>query len=73
LYDFQGQVRRIQLKRRDDGAQHVLWVVAGTHGNRRAVREAAALVDEAFPVPARAALRALALGCHPGGSTLVFA
>jgi hypothetical protein len=73
LYDFQGQVRRLQLKRRDDGAEHVLWVVAGTHANRRAIREAVTLFEEAFPVPARVALRALANGRHPGGSALVFA
>lgn len=72
IYDFQSQTRRIMLKCRDSGIDHVLLVVAGTRTNRRAVRAAGAAVDEMFPVPERVALAALAAGEHPGRSALVF-
>jgi transcriptional regulator with XRE-family HTH domain len=73
VYDFQAQLRRLELKRRDDGAEHVLWVVGATNANRRAVREAGRLVAEAFPLTARTVFRELEIGRHPGGSALVFA
>lgn len=72
IHDFQAQTRRIMLKSRDAGIDHVLLVVAGTRMNRRAIRAAHAAVDELFPVPERVALAALAAGAHPGGSALVF-
>ena len=72
LYDFQAQVRRLQLKRRDGNVEEVLWIVANTHANRRAAREAATLIDELFPLPARAAMRALREGRRPKGSALIF-
>jgi transcriptional regulator with XRE-family HTH domain len=36
LYDVQAQLRRIQLKRRDDPPDHLLLVLADTGANRRA-------------------------------------
>lgn len=72
IHDFQAQTRRIALKRRDAGFDHVLLVVAATRRNREAVKAAGAVVNELFPVPARTALAALAAGQHPGGSALVF-
>lgn len=72
IYDFQAQTRRITLKCRDSGIDHVLLVVAGTRTNRRAVRAVGAAVGELFPVPERVAMAALAAGEHPGGSALVF-
>jgi transcriptional regulator with XRE-family HTH domain len=72
IHDFQAQTRRIMLKCRDAGFDHVLLVVAGTRTNRRAIRAAQAAVDELFPVPERVALAALSAGAHPGGSALVF-
>jgi transcriptional regulator with XRE-family HTH domain len=71
LYDIQAQVRRLGLKRRDDGAEHVVLLVADTRTNRRIVREARLLFSEMFPVPGRRALAALARGDHPGGSALI--
>jgi hypothetical protein len=72
IHDFQAQTRRIMLKCRDAGLDHVLLVVAGTRSNRRAITDAGAVVWELFPVPARSALASLAAGEHPGGSALVF-
>ena len=72
IHDFQAQTRRILLKARDGGFDHVLIVVAATRSNRRAVRAAGNAVGEMFPVPAREALAALAAGEHPGGSALLF-
>jgi transcriptional regulator with XRE-family HTH domain len=72
IHDFQAQTRRVMLKCRDAGLDHILLVVAGTRNNRRAITAAGAAVGELFPVPGRDALTALAAGEHPGGSALVF-
>jgi transcriptional regulator with XRE-family HTH domain len=69
--DAQGQLRRVLLKRRDDGHASVLVVVADTHRNREALREAAPLLASDFPISPRAALAALRAGRHPGGSAVV--
>jgi transcriptional regulator with XRE-family HTH domain len=71
IHDFQAQTRRIMLKCRDAGIEHVLLVVAGTRTNRRAIRTAQAAAEELFPVSERVAMAALAAGVHPGGSALV--
>ena len=70
--DGQAQLRRIVLKLRDAGLDHVLLVVADTPANRAAVDATSGLLAGTFPIPARTALRALAEGRHPGGSALVF-
>lgn len=70
--DAQAQTRRIFLKLRDAGEEHVLVVLADTPANRAAVAAAAPVIRDQFPIPARSALRALAAGRHPGGSALVF-
>lgn len=72
LHDVQAQIRRIQLKARDAGADHIVLVIAATRANRHAVREAWPLLHDLFPIPARQALAALRAGRHPGGSALVF-
>jgi hypothetical protein len=72
IHDFQSQTRRIMLKCRDAGFDHVLLVVAGTRSNRQAIAGAQAAVAELFPIAGRSALAALAAGEHPGGSALVF-
>lgn len=72
IHDFQAQTRRVMLKCRDAGRDHILFVVAGTRSNRKAITAAGAAVGELFPVPPRDALAALAAGEHPGGSALVF-
>lgn len=70
--DLQAQARRVVLKMRDAGEEHVLLVVADTRSNRAAVAAGSDLIAAMFPVPARRALAALAAGRHPGGSALVF-
>jgi hypothetical protein len=72
LYDIQGQLRRIQLKCRDAGVEHVLLIVAGTRANRRTVREAWPILRDLYPVPGRRAPAALGDGRHPQGSALIF-
>lgn len=72
LHDVQALLRRLSLKARDSGTEHVLLVLADTRSNRDAVAGAADLLRSAFPIPARRALAALADGRHPGGSAIVF-
>ena len=69
--DAQGQVRRITLKLRDSGLNHVLVVVSDTRANREALAATPSVLLADFPIPGRRALRALAAGDHPGGSTIV--
>lgn len=71
LSDVQALERRIALKRRDSGLRRVILVVAATRSNSRIVREAAASLELAFPVPGRLTLRALAAGRDPGGSSVI--
>lgn len=71
LWDVQAVERRVALKARDGGVSRVILVVAATRGNRLAVRDAAASLEAAFPIPGRVALQALAAGRDPGGSALV--
>ena len=70
--DGQGQMRRVTLKLRDSGFEHVLLVLANTRRNREALAATESTLISAFPVPARIALAALASGSHPGGSAIVF-
>jgi hypothetical protein len=71
LVDIQAQTRRITLKLRDADLDAVVWLLADTDRNRAAVRSGASSLAETFPVPARRALAALAVGRHPGGSAIV--
>jgi hypothetical protein len=71
LRDVQAQVRAAQLKREAGGVQRLVLLVAATHANRRALAGVAPLLLAAFPVPARAALRALGAGEDPGGDALI--
>jgi hypothetical protein len=71
LIDGQAQIRRIMLKLRDSGLEHVLVVIADTRRNRDAVAAAASTILADFPVPQRRAMAALAAGEHPGGSALI--
>lgn len=72
IADFQAQSRRLALKMRDGGVDHVLVVVADTPANRSAIHAAQHAVTEMFPVTARRALMAVAAGIDPGGSAIVF-
>jgi len=72
LHDVQALLRRLTLKLRDSGAEHVLLVVSDTRANREAAAAAAQVLAGLFPVSPRRALAMLAAGRHPGGSALVF-
>ena len=71
LVDEQMQVRRIALKLRDSGLDHVLVVVADTRANRSALASAPSTLLADFPISQRRAMRSLANGEHPGGSAIV--
>lgn len=72
IHDVQAQFRRIELKARDSGFEHVLVVIADTPANRSAIQAARAALADRFPVGARRALAALGRGDHPCGSSLIF-
>lgn len=69
--DAQAVVRRVNLKQRDGELDHVILLVGDTRANRAALRAAALELADAFPVPARDALKALADGRAPGANALV--
>jgi transcriptional regulator with XRE-family HTH domain len=50
LHDVQALLRRLALKARDSGVDHVLLVVADTRSNRQAVAAATDLLRATFPV-----------------------
>lgn len=72
LADLQAQVRAARHKARDLSADRMIFVVAATETNRRAVRDAGAAAWDAFPVGSRECLRALAASRDPGGDALLF-
>ena len=72
LYDLQAQIRRIQLKQRDDAPDHLLVVVASTRGNRRALQEAADLFATFPRLRTASALKALRAGQHPPTGLIVY-
>ena len=72
IHDVQAQFRRIELKLRDAGLEHVIVVIADTPANRAAIRASIVVLADRFPVSARRALAALGRGEHPGGSALIF-
>ncbi len=72
IHDVQAQFRRIELKARDAEIEHVIVVILDTASNRAAIRAAATVLADRFPVGARQALAALGRGDHPGGSALIF-
>ncbi|HET7028881.1 MAG TPA: hypothetical protein VFI34_00090 [Candidatus Limnocylindrales bacterium] len=70
LDDLQALERRLARKQRDDGADHVLLLVADTRRNRGALAAAPAAFG-AFSRDARAALRALREGRDPRSSAIL--
>ena len=70
LDDLQALERRLNLKRRDGGMDHVILVVADTRRNRRALLSAPAAFP-GFDRNARHVLRALARGAPPDASAVL--
>jgi hypothetical protein len=68
---LQALERRIALKMRDGGMSRVVLLVAATRGNRLAVRHGREALQSSVPIEGPAALRKLAAGQDPGGSSLI--
>jgi transcriptional regulator with XRE-family HTH domain len=71
LTDVQALARRLELKRRDGGVEHVILLVADTRTNRSVLAVARPMLEAAFPLAQGAILGALARGTDPGGSGIV--
>jgi transcriptional regulator with XRE-family HTH domain len=71
LADVQAQVRAAQLKRRDIGATRLLLLIGASNANRRALHDAAPLVQQAFLTGTKSLLRSFAEGKDPGGDCLL--
>ena len=70
LSDLQALERRVRLKGRDGGCDHVILLVADTPRNRRALRGAPAAFG-GFSRNVRPILRALREGRVPGTSAII--
>ena len=71
LVDAQALQRRVLLKQRDDGVEHVVLLLADTRHNRAALRMAGAGFTDAFPLPGRRVVEMLRAGAEPGASGIV--
>jgi len=69
--DAQALQRRIALKRRDGGVDHVVLLLAATRGNRAFLRETVAAFAPDFLLTGRDAITALSAGRDLGGSAIV--
>lgn len=69
--DSQELQRRLSLKRRDVGVDHVVLVLSDTRHNRSFLRVAGEGFRGGFPVPGSAALERLGAGRDPGGSSII--
>jgi hypothetical protein len=70
-HDAQALQRRLALKRRDGGVDHVLLLLSNTRHNREFLRACGPGFLSDFPVNGRDALARLARGEDPGGSAIV--
>jgi hypothetical protein len=69
--DLQALMRRINLKARDSGADAVVLLLTDSRANRELAQAFGQDLRTGFPVPARAALHALASGEAPDGSSVI--
>jgi transcriptional regulator with XRE-family HTH domain len=69
--DRQALDRRIALKDRDSGIDGVSLLLLDSRANREFVRLYGPLLQERFPVPAAAALEAIATGRDPGAGSVI--
>lgn len=70
LTDVQAVDRRLALKDRDGGADHIVLLLLDTRRNRTALRAAGDILRRRFPGDPEAALKALVKGEDPGASFL---
>ncbi len=71
LADLQAQVRAAELKARDLGATRLIFVIAGTHANRRALAAVRPTLVSSFDLDTRRLLADLAAGRDPGRDGIV--
>jgi transcriptional regulator with XRE-family HTH domain len=71
LSDAQALERRMNLKRRDDPADHFVLLVADTHHNRRVLRDFPDLFPELVRLSFNAFVKSLASGRHPPSSLVL--
>jgi transcriptional regulator with XRE-family HTH domain len=71
LVDLQAQLRRAQVKRRELHADRLVLLVADSRANRRVLRESSDILQAAFGVAPRTALKALAAGQLPATDALL--
>ena len=69
--DGQALLRRLHLKRRDGFVDGVILLMPDTRQTREFRREFRDQLVADFPIPASAALRSLAAGDDPGGSSVI--
>lgn len=69
--DRQALERRLALKIRDGGTDHVVLLLLDSRYNRDFVRAQNDVLSERFPLPGRRALELLAAGANPEASSLV--
>jgi transcriptional regulator with XRE-family HTH domain len=69
--DLQALERRLALKRRDGGVEHVVLLLTDSRHNRDLVRAYGRDLAESFPVPGRRALELLVAGVDPIGSAVL--
>ena len=69
--DAQALQRKLTLKRRDGGVDHVILLMADTRHNRSFLRAAGSGFRQDFPLPGRIALARLEAGVDPGGSAII--
>ena len=72
LRDVQALARREALKRRDDGAETMILLVADTRHNRQVLRLAKSDLANDFPIAGTVLLAALSRGERPTGSGILF-
>jgi transcriptional regulator with XRE-family HTH domain len=72
LGDVQATSRRIALKRRDGGVDHLLVVLADTRSNRRTLAEWDTFLPELPRLGKAFVLRELSEGRHPGDGIVLF-
>lgn len=71
LRDLQAVDRRVMLKLRDSGVDRAAILVPSTRANREVLRAAGPVALANYPIPSRAALRALRNGVDPGGNAII--
>jgi hypothetical protein len=71
LRDVQACTRRVALKRRDDGSDVIVLLVADTRHNRRVLRLGGPDLAGEFPLTGAAAIASFASGRPPSASAII--